>query len=377
MRREEWETGSRKSLVGAFIFAAILLFAGSYFYLKNEEKVWSNQALKQLKNTSVLKARQVEAWRQERLADAREIGQSPLLQDAVSNWINHPDKNALKDEIQQRLQIVIQNNPDCVNILVTDAAGKPLLAGKPGTTDLATPSTGQLVHEVVQTNNEIFGDLYKSSPEGAIYADIACPIRTDSHKIVGAILFRIDPNLRLLPILRSGSDESTEESFLFEKSGDSVLYLTNLSSRPNSALSLKIPLTNNGNPAHSAENKIFSAAYDIFLLYGYHGTKLRQIADQAGVRASVIHYYFRSKERLYEAVVKETLDFVISTKFDFYTAWNKLEKPMWFLSTERYNNRDLFESTLKHLYPEEWAMKLKKIERWFEIRKNLESSELE
>ena len=254
MKREKWETGSRKSLIGAFIFAAILLFAGSYFYLKNEEKVWSNQALKQLKNTSVLKTRQVEAWRQERLADAREIGQSPLLQGALSNWINRPDKNALKDEIQQRLQLVIQNNPDCVNILITDTSGQTLLAGKPGTTDLATPSTGKLVREVVKTNNEIFGDLYKSSPEGAIYADIACPIQSDQHKIVGVILFRLDPNIRLCPILKAGSDDSTEESFLFEKAGDSVVFLTNLRARPRAALSLKFPLTNNGNPAVRAIN---------------------------------------------------------------------------------------------------------------------------
>jgi len=252
VKREKWETKTSKGLISTFIFAAILLFAGSYIYLRNEEKVWSNQALKQLKNTSVLKTRLIEAWRQERLADFREKAQSPLLQDAVYNWINRRGKNGLKDEIQQRLQIVIQDNPKFVNILLIDTKGQNLLSGKIGASDFSTASTGKLVREVIKTNKEIFGDWYKSSPEEAVYADIAYPLHGDRQEIVAIILFRIDPSIEMYPILKTGSDNSTEEAFLFEKAGDSVLYLTNLKSLPNAALSLKFPLTNNENPAVKA-----------------------------------------------------------------------------------------------------------------------------
>ena len=92
VKREKWEKETSRGLISTFIFAAILLFAGSYFYLRNEEKVWSNHALKQLKNTSDLKTSLIEAWRQEQLADAREKAQSPLLEDAVYNWINRQGK---------------------------------------------------------------------------------------------------------------------------------------------------------------------------------------------------------------------------------------------------------------------------------------------
>jgi AcrR family transcriptional regulator len=108
----------------------------------------------------------------------------------------------------------------------------------------------------------------------------------------------------------------------------------------------------------NTESKIIKAAYDIFLLYGYHGTKLRQIASQAGVHTSVIHYYFRSKERLYETAVKVTLDMILITNSDFSTPAKSLEKPTWFLNTELYNNKDLFVNTLKHLYPDDWKIKL-------------------
>ncbi|MBN1462903.1 MAG: TetR/AcrR family transcriptional regulator [Paludibacteraceae bacterium] len=50
----------------------------------------------------------------------------------------------------------------------------------------------------------------------------------------------------------------------------------------------------------TTENKIIHAAKSVFLFYGYHGATLQQVADLAGVHKSAIHYYFRSKERLYE-----------------------------------------------------------------------------
>lgn len=150
-------------------------------------------------------------------------------------------QNGLKDEIQQRLQIVIQNNPKFANILLTDTKGQNLISGKIGAPDFSTASTGKLVREVIKTNKEIFGDWYKSSPEEAVYADIAYPIHGDGQEIVAIILFRIDPSIEMYPILETESDNSTEETFLFEKAGDSVLYLTNLKSLPNAHFRSNFP----------------------------------------------------------------------------------------------------------------------------------------
>jgi AcrR family transcriptional regulator len=102
------------------------------------------------------------------------------------------------------------------------------------------------------------------------------------------------------------------------------------------------------------ENKIVDAAYDIFLLRGYHGTTLQQIAVKAGVNKSSIHYYFRSKEKLYGIIVKLIVDLVLITDFDISTKSEGLKEPTWFLYTELYNNRRLFENTLRELQPDVW-----------------------
>lgn len=271
IKQEKWESQSKSGLFLVFIFATIMLFAGGYLYLKNEETVWSKNALKQLKNTTLLKAKQIEEWRNERRSDAREIVQSPLFQDAVYNLINHQDKKGLKNKIQQRLNIVIQNNPDIVNILLTDDKGQTLVSGKPGAPELATTSTSKLVREVIRNNNEIFGDLYKSSQDGAIYAEIACPIFNERHEINAVLLFRLNTDVSLFPIQQvRPNDSTTEESFLVKKQGDSVLFMSNLRNWPNAALSLKFPLSSNENPAARA----IKEGPGFYEGIGYHGQRV-------------------------------------------------------------------------------------------------------
>lgn len=114
------------------------------------------------------------------------------------------------------------------------------------------------------------------------------------------------------------------------------------------------------NDLQSTEDKILQAAQDIFILYGYHGTKLHQIAELACVNKSAIHYYYRSKEKLYGKVVIFVLENILKEGINFE---NKkiIEKQKWFLFTELYNNQNLFESTLKELYLNDWDKKLNEI----------------
>ncbi len=53
-----------------------------------------------------------------------------------------------------------------------------------------------------------------------------------------------------------------------------------------------------------ARAKIAAAAEQLFAARGYDGTALRDIARAAGVNAAMIHYYFKSKEGLYRAILE-------------------------------------------------------------------------
>jgi TetR/AcrR family transcriptional regulator len=50
------------------------------------------------------------------------------------------------------------------------------------------------------------------------------------------------------------------------------------------------------------EQRILDAAHAVFLRRGTAGARTQEIAKEAGVNSALLHYYFRTKERLAEAV---------------------------------------------------------------------------
>ena len=54
----------------------------------------------------------------------------------------------------------------------------------------------------------------------------------------------------------------------------------------------------------SAEEKILEAARQVFENKGMSGARMQEIADEAKINKSLLHYYYRSKQKLFEAVFK-------------------------------------------------------------------------
>lgn len=54
----------------------------------------------------------------------------------------------------------------------------------------------------------------------------------------------------------------------------------------------------------NTENKILKAAKKVFIQKGWSGTRMHEIASKAKINKALLHYYFRTKERLFEAVFK-------------------------------------------------------------------------
>jgi TetR/AcrR family transcriptional regulator len=52
----------------------------------------------------------------------------------------------------------------------------------------------------------------------------------------------------------------------------------------------------------STELKIFEAAREVFQTKGLEGARMQEIADKAQINKSMLHYYYRSKEKLFEKV---------------------------------------------------------------------------
>jgi TetR/AcrR family transcriptional regulator len=77
----------------------------------------------------------------------------------------------------------------------------------------------------------------------------------------------------------------------------------------------------------STERRILSAAKKIFIAKGMAGARMQDIADAAGINKALLHYYFRSKEKLFETIFKEVAkEFLPKINLIFESDQNLFEK---------------------------------------------------
>lgn len=53
----------------------------------------------------------------------------------------------------------------------------------------------------------------------------------------------------------------------------------------------------------NTEQKIIEAAENIFHSRGYEGARMQEIAEEAGINKGLLHYYFKTKNKLFEKIL--------------------------------------------------------------------------
>lgn len=58
---------------------------------------------------------------------------------------------------------------------------------------------------------------------------------------------------------------------------------------------------------NSTEQQILEAAKSVFLEKGMDGARMQEIADRAGINKALLHYYFRSKDKLFITIFRNII----------------------------------------------------------------------
>ena len=61
------------------------------------------------------------------------------------------------------------------------------------------------------------------------------------------------------------------------------------------------------------EKIILEAARQVFIRKGFDGARMQEIADEANINKALLHYYFRSKDKLFMAIFVEVIQSFILT----------------------------------------------------------------
>jgi AcrR family transcriptional regulator len=93
----------------------------------------------------------------------------------------------------------------------------------------------------------------------------------------------------------------------------------------------------------NAEDRIIEAAADVFEERGYEGARMQQIADKAGINKALLHYYFRSKDLLFEKVFLKVASKIFLKFFDSFniegSIFDKIEEFLQIHQDLLYKNR--------------------------------------
>ena len=74
------------------------------------------------------------------------------------------------------------------------------------------------------------------------------------------------------------------------------------------------------------ERRIFEAADRVFARRGTDGARMQEIAEEAGVNKALLHYYYRTKDQLAQAVFQQTLGKFLPTVVDVMASERSIEE---------------------------------------------------
>lgn len=74
------------------------------------------------------------------------------------------------------------------------------------------------------------------------------------------------------------------------------------------------------------EEKIFKAAQTVFQKRGFNGARMQEIADEAEINKSMLHYYYRSKDKLFQEVFQAGVKKVMPQLFGIISSELSLEQ---------------------------------------------------
>lgn len=216
------------------MIAAFLLFMAQKNHAKEEK-------YKELHAIADLKEKQIIQWRSERTADGLFFYSNPFFRGLIGKYTSQNASSLIKDITDWLLPLY--NNHDYLNIILFDSSGKEILRMNQNDLSLNQSDIKRIV-KTSELNEVTLSNLIRDEITNTIFMDNVVPllIETNGKKNkVGILLFRIDPQINLFPLIQSWPVQTrTAETILLRFENESFVVLNELRHRRGTALQYKI-----------------------------------------------------------------------------------------------------------------------------------------
>jgi len=236
-------------LILVFLLLMVCIGTAGYLYYENQKKHIKEEKQNELLAIADLKASQITNWRKERMADAEVILENPSAFHHFQDCLN-TKKMSLRQGVLSWMESLCKRF-DYSGIFLLDAKGRARLSVAVGDEPVGSYIQTFAV-EAIKTKKVILTDLYRDETTRHIHIDILIPLvpRDRIRSPVGVLLMRIEPQQFLYPLIQAWPTPSrTAESLLVRREGNEVVFLNELRHQKSTALSLRIPISEQQMPA--------------------------------------------------------------------------------------------------------------------------------
>jgi PAS domain S-box-containing protein len=244
-------SGIPRNLIFLFIAVSVGIILSGLLYYQADNQYLRTEKQNELAAIADLKVGQIVAWRRERMADAQIITGDRAVGWIIQLWLANPTDASLQRQVIDWMASI---RPPAFysGAFLLDPNGNLLLSAADQS---RPPSSEDKDHAILaaHTRYPFLSDLATGGLVDGIHIDAVAPILDPSGSdapAVAVLILTVDPHEYLYPLIQAWPGPSeTAETLLVRREGDSVVYLNDLRYRKNTALSLRIPLSNDRLPA--------------------------------------------------------------------------------------------------------------------------------
>ena len=240
-----WSANAAACGVAAFAIVGVLVLAGTgiWFYKSQRQSVRQDTEAN-LETIAQLKVDQIVQWRNDRLADAGLIMDSPFITEAAAKWLETSDP-LLAEELLACFR-ASSKHQHYQDVMLVDTNGQVRLS-LGGNRNPLPENADQTWAAVLRDRQPLLSKLHAGPGDLPPHLDVIAPLlvkRNGTVHVFAAIVLQCDAHEFLYPLIQSWPVRSgSAETLLVHRDGDAVLYLNDLRHQGDAALKLRIPLT--------------------------------------------------------------------------------------------------------------------------------------
>ncbi|HAH05982.1 MAG TPA: hypothetical protein DCM05_05535 [Elusimicrobia bacterium] len=243
-------------LASLSVAAALSFVVSGALLYRQEARDIRREKYDDLKAIGEMKIASLVSWRKERIGDAISFSCNPINEPFLRPYLDGAAPAGTGRDVRLWLESLMKAYGYMDVVLVDRRKGVRLAVGVDE--PRIGPGAKLSIEKIMRTREPLLTDIHQAGNVEKTHLDLFSPLlgRADAEgrrKLVGVLMFRIDPETFLYPLIQSWPTPSkTAETLLVRKDGQDALYLNRLRHGSAPALTLRTPLTRMGTPAVKA-----------------------------------------------------------------------------------------------------------------------------